>query len=155
VKRKPDTKQTLIDRTTRVGASTRKAEEQTGTTCNPPQAGLETTPAHKPRHPAVLPVPRPLPEAVKKGNFCTSLQTGKPIRPGRAEVRAITEHHAERMIEILERMRQIVRTPLGFRERDLLDGEYRSKLAMYTEDFGEDQAARLDSYCRHQQGRSR
>jgi hypothetical protein len=55
------------------------------------------------------------------------------------------------MIELLERLEGCRdRTPHGFRQRDLTDVEYKSKLAMYAEDFRDDAAARLDSYCRHQ-----
>src|SRR5581483_7079026 len=47
--------------------------------------------------PARLPVPKPLPEAVAAKRF--GEEDGKPVRPGPNEVRAITEQHAEKLIE--------------------------------------------------------
>lgn len=49
--------------------------------------------------PARLPVPKPLPSAVGKGNFGED-ERG-PVRPEADEVRAITEQYAERLIDLL------------------------------------------------------
>jgi hypothetical protein len=140
MKRRHDPNQTLMNWTERVSP---KAPEDS--------LFPEVKPKRKRTGPARLPVPQPLQEAVEKGNFGYDPDTDDPIKPGPREVRAITENHAERMIELLDRLKTIRdRTPEAFRQRDLLDGEYKSKLAMYAEDFGEEAAARLDSYVRHQ-----
>jgi hypothetical protein len=59
-------------------------------------------------------------------------ESGKPIRPNADEVRAITEQHAERMI-------------------DLDDDQLRSAMAKYAEDFGTEAASQLERYVRRQQ----
>jgi hypothetical protein len=58
------------------------------------------------------------------------------------------------MIELLDRLAVIHgSTPEAFRQRDQLDGEYKSKLLMYAQDFGEVAANRLDAYVRSQAGK--
>jgi hypothetical protein len=113
--------------------------------------------ATKVRHPACLPVPKPLVSAIGKGNFGED-ERG-PIRPTAAEVRAITEHHAEKLIDLLERLRvadaQLHRSGQGdrsslIRQKDQLLSAYQSGLALYSEDFGQHAANRLDAYVRHQ-----
>jgi hypothetical protein len=102
------------------------------------------TKRHRHNTPARFPVP--LPDAVEKGVFGFDPDTDDPITPGPREVRAITEQHAERMIDLLHQLAGV--SPKDFRRKDLLDGEYKSKLAMYAEDFGEVAANRLDAYVR-------
>jgi hypothetical protein len=161
MKRREDPNQFLIDWTARVG----EARSQKG----PPSGSAQST-AHSPTvdnrlpackrkrtGPARLPVPDPLPGAVRKGNFGIDPDTDEPVRPRPAEVRAITEQLAERMIDLLHQLSAIQHRHDAdvFRQKDLLDGEYKCKLAMYAEDFGDEASARLDSFARHQAGKDR
>jgi len=108
------------------------------------------------KSPVVLPVPKPLASAIGKGHFGED-ERG-PVRPTATEVRAITEHHAERLIELLGRLRDTEvqlgrsrvpdRAPL-IQEKDRLLSAYQSGIALYAEDFGEHAAHRLDAYVRH------
>lgn len=109
------------------------------------------------KSPATLPVPNPLPEAIGKGNF--GEDEHGPIRPGREEVRAITETQAEKLIEILSSLKdveaQLARG--GTKDRRALIQEkdkwlcaYQGGIAMYAEDFGELAANRLDAYVKHE-----
>jgi hypothetical protein len=77
-----------------------------------------------------LPVPKPLNSSVASGVFGHD-ERGKPIRPTAEEVRAITEQHAERMIE-------------------MDDNQLRSAAAKYAEDFGGKAASQLERYVRRQ-----
>jgi len=122
-----------------------------------PKPGVPASTAPKVRHPACLPVPKPLASAIGKGNFGED-ERG-PVRPTAAEVRAITEHHAERLIDLLDRLQvadaQLDRSSQGdrsslIRQKDQLLSAYQSGLALYAEDFGQHAANRLDSYVRHQ-----
>jgi hypothetical protein len=65
---------------------------------------------------------------MKKGQFGVDPGTDENVRPRPMEVRAITEQVAERMIELLHRLTGIahLRTDAGIRQKDLLDGEYKS-----------------------------
>ena len=112
------------------------------------------------RSPAVLPVPKPLPSATGRGHF--GEDEHGPIRPTAAEVRAITENQAERLIDLLEGLAEVEgflrnsqcsdRARL-YHEKDRLLSAYQSAVAVYAEDFGEHAAQRLDAYARHQFGR--
>ena len=112
------------------------------------------------RHPAVLPVPKPLPSAIGRGHF--GEDEHGPIRPTPAEVRAITENHAERLINLLERLAEVEgflrnsqcsdRARL-YHEKDRLLSAYQGAIAMYAEDFGEHAANRIDTYARHRLAR--
>ncbi len=51
--------------------------------------------------------------------------TDKPVRPRPAEVRAITEHHAEHMISMLEGLRDL--------ERSLRDSQCSDRARLYHE----------------------
>lgn len=111
----------------------------------------------KRKSPAVLPVPKPLDEAIGKGNFGEG-EHG-PIRPAAVEVRAITEQHAERLIEILSSLRDVegrlLKTtgssrPSLIQEKDKWLSAYQGGIALYAEDFGEPAAKRLDAYVRHE-----
>jgi hypothetical protein len=83
------------------------------------------------RRSSCLPVPRPLRTAVAAGIFGHN-ENGKPVCPSREEVRAITERHAENMI-------------------DMNDAELQAAGKMYAEDFGEKAALQLERYVRRQQ----
>jgi hypothetical protein len=85
----------------------------------------------KARASSCLPVPKPLSSSVAAGIFGRD-ENGKPIRPDADEVRAITEDHAERMIE-------------------MNDAELQSAVTMYAGDFGNKAAAQLERYVRRQQ----
>lgn len=89
-----------------------------------------------------LPVPKPLPSAVAAGHF--GHDDGAPIRPGRAEVRAITEQHADRMIELLHEMN------VGGTGREPSQSRYAAALSAYAESFGQAAADRLDAHVRHE-----
>ena len=109
------------------------------------------------RSPAVLPVPKPLASAIGRGHF--GEEENGPIRPSPAEVRAITENHGERLINLLEGLDEVERSLRNsqctdharlYREKDRLISAYQGATALYAEDFGEHAALRLDSYVRHQ-----
>lgn len=85
----------------------------------------------KVRASSALPVPRPLRASVAAGIFGCD-EDSKPIRPDAAEVRAITEEQAERMVE-------------------MNDGDLHIAVAKYAEDFGPKAAAQLERYVRRQQ----
>jgi hypothetical protein len=84
-----------------------------------PQA---TTAASQPAS-RCLPVPKPLAEAVGKGHF--GEDEHGPIRPTAAEIRAITEHHAEKLGDLL----------LGLEETDrsLRDSQCSDRARLYHE----------------------
>ena len=121
---------------------------------SPPQQECIQPPAAEPspspqNHPAAtnnsrrriiarLPVPRPLPEAVRAGRFGID-ERGKPIFPGPDEVHAITVNHAQKLIDLL-----------GTRG-DYAQKEFQLAVAAYAEDFGEAAAARLEAYARRKE----
>lgn len=108
--------------------------------------------------PVVLPVPKPLPQAIGRGHF--GEDENGPIRPTAQEVRAITENHTERLIGFLDGLQEVNahlnntqcsdRARL-YHEKDRLLSAYQGALAMYAEDFGQNAANRLDAWARHQQ----
>lgn len=109
------------------------------------------------RSPAVPPVPKPLPSAIGRGHFGEDGQG--PIRPTPAEVRAITENHAERLINLLEGLTEVEGFPANsqcsdrarlYHEKDRLLSAYQGAIAIYAEDFGEHAGKRLDAYVRNQ-----
>ena len=112
------------------------------------------------RGPAFLPVPKPLPSAIGCGHFGED-ERG-PVRPTAAEVRAITENHAERLINLLNGLAEVEgflrnsqcsdRARL-YHEKDRLQSGYQSAIAAYAEDFGEFAANRLDAWARYQHRR--
>lgn len=108
------------------------------------------------RGPVALPVPKPLPAAIGRGHF--GEDEHGPIRPSPAEVRAITEAHTDRLVNLLEGLSEVESSLANsqcsdrarlYHEKDRLQGAYRSALAMYAEDFGEVAANRLDAWARH------
>jgi hypothetical protein len=102
-----------------------------------------------------LPVPKPLSDAVGQGHF--GEDEHGPIRPTPAEIRAITENHAQKLGDLLLGLEEIDRS-LGdsqcsdrarlYHEKDRLLSAYQSGIALYQEDFGVDAASRLDGYVR-------
>lgn len=122
----------------------------------------ERKPKRTRKSPATLPVPTPLPEAIGKGNF--GEDEHGPIRPSREEVRAITENHAERLIEVLSSLKDIEAKLSGNKtgdrkalilEKDKWLSAYQGGIALYQEDFGEIAANRLDAYVRHELSKRR
>jgi hypothetical protein len=123
-----------------------------------PSMAVSAPPRAKRRsHPGsfCLPVPRPLPEAIKAGHFGLD-DTGKPITPTPDEVRAITEQHAERIIARLEGQRQMERSATASQcsdrthvgsEAACLKDEIRAALDKYAHSFGRPAAAQLERYC--------
>src|SRR5689334_15352718 len=57
------------------------------------------------RNPAYLPVPKPLRSAIARGNF--GEDDHGPVRPTPDEVRAITETHATKLVELLGEMEAV------------------------------------------------
>ena len=98
---------------------------------------------------AILPVPKPLSEAVAAGRFGQDEQ-GRPIRPCPAEVRAITEQHAEKLIDLLD---AIASAPSN--GKDALLESFQNGIAAYAEDFGKHAAQQLEAYVRREVGRDR
>lgn len=97
---------------------------------------------------ARLPVPRPLPAAIAQGRFGFDEQ-GRPIRPGADEIRAISEQHAEKLVELIAAMPPS--KPGASRpEAERPQGEFRSGITKYAEDFGERAAEQLEAYVRRQ-----
>jgi hypothetical protein len=101
-----------------------------------------------------------LAEAVGKGNF--GEDEHGPIRPGREEIRAITENQAERLIEILSELKEVdgqLARGGGKDRKALIQAKdkwlcaYQGGIALYAEDFGEVAANRLDAYVRHEFGK--
>lgn len=136
-------------------ASTRKDEE--GSAAN---RGIsqETSPAHRQprRSPVVLPAPKPLPEAIKAGHFGKQ-ENGKPVHPSPREVRAITEQHAEKIIDLLDALRQAERHfARGSDEARTgaecvrLKNEIKTGIDKYAASFGPEAGERLEAYCRRQ-----
>ena len=75
-----------------------------------------------------------VPSAVAAGHFGQE-EDGRAVRPGPHEVRAITEQHAEKLIDLLS-------------NRD--EANFQNGLAKYAEDFGQRAADQLEAYARRQ-----
>ena len=119
-------------------------------------AAMKPAGTAKRRSPTVLPVPKPLPQAIKAGHFGEA--DGKPVNPTSAEVRAITEQHAEKVIDLLnglrEAERQLTRCTDEARvgaEAARLRGEVKSAIDKYAASFGTEAGECLEAYCRRQQ----
>jgi len=93
---------------------------------------------------ARLPVPRPLPSAIAAGHFGQE-ENGKPVRPGVHEVRAITERHAEKLIDLLD---SIAIAPADAKDPKLW--QFMAGIADYAEVFGQHAALQLEAYIRRQ-----
>jgi hypothetical protein len=103
-----------------------------------------------------LPVPRPLPDAIKTGHFGHD-ERGKPINPTPDEVRAITEQHAEQIVDLLAGLRQMERSLTAPQCSDRarvgaevasIKNQLRAAIEKYAETFGRPAAAQLERYCR-------
>jgi hypothetical protein len=90
------------------------------------------------------------------------VEDGKPLKPTAAEVRAITEHHAETIIELLDGLREAERhlargsdsARVGA-EVARLRGQVKAAIDKYAESFGQEAGERLDAHCRRQQTAAR
>jgi hypothetical protein len=117
---------------------------------------LATAPSRK-RVCVTLPVPKPSPEAIEAGHF--GQEDGKPLKPTTAEIRAITERHADKMIDLLDGIRQLERT-LGSSqcsdrarveaETERLNRQVREAIEKYAGSFGKEAAEQLEAYSRRQ-----
>jgi hypothetical protein len=87
-----------------------------------------------------VPVPSPLQKAVQAGHFGHE-DDGKPVRPGPGEIRAITEQHAVKLIELLDELKS---APQDIKLT--LRTHFEAALSLYAEDFGEEAAGRLLAY---------
>jgi hypothetical protein len=97
---------------------------------------------------------------VARGNF--GEDEHGPVKPKPAEVRAITEHQAEKLIELLGRLQDVEGRlarngthdrPSLIREKEKLLCAFQGGIALYAEDFGQHAANRLDAYVRHETSR--
>jgi hypothetical protein len=112
-------------------------------TQEPKPAPASTTRHHKShRIVARLPVPKPLPASIAAGHF--GQDEDGPVRPRADEVRAITERHAEKLIELLETLAQTHHAA----EQDHLQAAFRAALGTYCEDFGQHAADQFEAYVR-------
>jgi hypothetical protein len=87
---------------------------------------------------ARLPVPRPLPASIATGAF--GQDEDGPVLPRADEVRAITERHAEKLIELLD---AIARASADSRESLL--ATFSAGIAAYAADFGQHAADQLEA----------
>ncbi len=95
-----------------------------------------------------IPVPRPLPAAVAAGRFGQD-EDGHPIRPAADEVRAITEQHAEKLIDLLVAATAAVQSGAPTEQARLRDA-FGIAVADFAEDFGSRPAQQLEAYVRRQ-----
>jgi len=108
--------------------------------------------------PTVLPVPKPLREAVAAGIFGYE-ESGKPVNPKPDEVRKITQNHAEKIIDLLNGLREVESQLAGHcsdrarvgAERSRLKNQITSAIEEYAASFGPKAGERLDAYCLRQQ----
>jgi hypothetical protein len=97
---------------------------------------------------ARLPVPKPLPHAVAAGHF--GHDEDGPVSPSADEVRAITEAHAELLIDMATAIADADRRNAGPTEVARLMGQMQDAVRKYAEDFGDHAAQRLLAYARRQ-----
>lgn len=108
------------------------------------EAERGSTAQHTHRVSTSLPVPKPLAEAVAAGHFGYE-EDGRPVKPGPAEVRAITEQHAAKLIDLLNQ---------DASDRAAAEQGYTDGIAAYRESFGEEAARRLEAHVRHEDRRA-
>jgi hypothetical protein len=107
-----------------------------------------------------IPTPEPLAQAIEKGHF--GEDEDGPVTPSAEEIQAITEYHAERLVALagnLGEVKRMLAQPASdkarvYREKDLIEGQFKSALAMYAEDFGQEAANQLETYARHEAKRN-
>ena len=106
----------------------------------------------------MLPVATPLDTAVNQGVFGQD-EDGNPVIPTAEEIEAITFHHADHMMDLLDNLHAAnaalaqasgqQRPPL-VRAKDRAMSAYQLALQVFVEDFGEHAARRLDGWVHHQ-----
>jgi hypothetical protein len=105
-----------------------------------------------------LPVPRPLPEAIKAGHFGLEAD-GTPVNPTPDEVRAVTEQHAEKIVALLDGRRRMERSETAPQcsdrarvgsEAARLKDQVKAEIDKYAASFGRPPAEQLERYCRRQ-----
>ncbi len=105
-----------------------------------------------------MPHPLPLESAVQSGAFGYE-ETGEPIYPAPDEIQAITEHHAERLMELRHALQAAEndataatqgQRQAACREKDGALSAYQAALGLYAEDFGDAAAQLLDAWVHHQ-----
>jgi hypothetical protein len=105
----------------------------------------------KPPHPrtvsARFPVPKPLSAAVAAGHF--GEDDNGVVRPTAEEVRSITLHHSEKLIDLLATIDQARHSCIPS-EVGRLEELFRSAVAAYAEDFGQAAADQLAAFARRQ-----
>jgi hypothetical protein len=106
----------------------------------PAPVTTETRTHPKRGSPHVLPCPKPLPAAVKTGQFGYE-ENGQPVRPGTAETRAIIRNHADKLIDLLDELRTAPQAA-----KDSLRNRFAAGVAAFAEDFGNESALRLETY---------
>ena len=112
---------------------------------NSPRRRPRTASSHVERIVARLPVPRPAAASVAAGTFGHD-DDGKPIRPQANEIRAITESLAERLVELLDAMKEIISNDA----RKAMEEQFSQGITMYSLEFGERAALQLEAYVRRQ-----
>jgi hypothetical protein len=90
-------------------------------------------------------VPRPLPGSVAAGHFGHD-EDGRAIRPEADEIRAITESLADRLIDLLDAMREVTQE----NARQAMQEQFTQAVQMYALEFGERPARQLEAYARRQ-----
>lgn len=132
-------------------ASTRKDEvAATDRDKTPP------VPRQRRKSPTVLPVPKPLKEAVARGDF--GEEEGKKINPSAREVHDITQQYAEKIIELMDAMRHTRRQLAGHcsdqarvgAEDARLQDQIKLGIEKYASSFGQEAADRLQAYCQRE-----
>lgn len=128
------------------------ASNQPAEIAPPPRAKRRSHPGS-----SSLPLPRPLPEAVKAGHF--GIEDGKPINPTPNEVHEITVQHAEKIIDLLDGRRQMERSytapqctdraRVGAEVAKLKD-QVQTAIDKYAISFGQRAAEHLRRYCQRQ-----
>ena len=100
----------------------------------------------RPRAAGRLPVPRPLSSAIAAGRFGVD-ENGNPVRPDAQEVRAITEQHADKLVDLLDTLRGA-----SADTKDALLVQFMAGITAYAEDFGQPAADQFEAYTRRQAG---
>ena len=94
---------------------------------------------------ARLPVPKPLPQAVKAGHF--GEDENGPVSPTADEVREITTNHAEELVELLSDLKEAQRRGLNEAECKQRSELVVEAVSKYAEDFGDHAAEQLLAYA--------
>ncbi|QOV92095.1 hypothetical protein [Humisphaera borealis] len=130
-----------------VAVQTAKDEPSASSATTPVESESRTSGRRSKRPCARLPVPKPLPAAIGAGHFGYEFD-GRPVRPSLDEVREITLAQAQKLIGLLHD----IHNPGN---QHAAEAEFRSALAMYAEDFGDDAARQLEAHALRQAQRER